>query len=59
MYKNPILDFLILSLDFLCEHQVHVKQSRFDPKVLFLVYTMLNFVFLIQNKREAKCIVLL
>lgn len=56
--QEPNSKFLSLSLDFLREHQVHVKQSRLDPKVPFLVSIMLNLIFLIQNRREAKWVLL-
>lgn len=39
-------------------NKVHVKQSTLDPKVPFLVYTMLSFIFLIRSRRQAKRVLL-
>ena len=52
--ENLILSFLSLSLDLLHEHHVHVKQTRLDPKILFVVYAILNLVFLIASRRDVK-----
>ena len=56
--ENLILSFLSLSLDLLHEHHVHVKQIRLDPKILFLIYAILNLIFLIANKRDVKRVLL-
>lgn len=47
---NLILSFLSLSLDLLHKHHVHVKQIRLDPKIHFLVHTILDLIFLIANR---------
>lgn len=55
--ENLVLSFLTLSLDLFHKHRVHIKQTRLNLEVLFLVYAILNLFFLIASKTCKKSVV--
>lgn len=56
--ENLVLSFLSLSLDLFHEYHVHVKHTRLNLKVLFLVYAILNLIFFLLQTKDVKRVLL-